>query len=40
MPPLIPHFSVLAADYDVFLCDVWGVVHNGVTAWSGTKTCK
>jgi HAD superfamily hydrolase (TIGR01459 family) len=33
MPPLIPHFSALAADYDVFLCDVWGVVHNGVTAW-------
>jgi HAD superfamily hydrolase (TIGR01459 family) len=26
---LIPHFSALAPDYDVFLCDVWGVVHNG-----------
>ena len=29
MPNLIPHFSALASDYDVFLCDVWGVVHNG-----------
>jgi len=33
MPPLIPHFSALAADYDLLLCDVWGVVHNGVVAW-------
>lgn len=29
MPNLIPHFSALADAYDVFLCDVWGVVHNG-----------
>ena len=33
LPPLIPHFSTLAPDYDVLLCDVWGVVHNGVTAF-------
>jgi len=33
MPPLIPHFSALAPDYDVLLCDVWGVVHNGVAAF-------
>lgn len=26
---MIPHFSALAAGYDVLLCDVWGVVHNG-----------
>jgi HAD superfamily hydrolase (TIGR01459 family) len=32
MPPVIPHFSVLAPDYDVLLCDVWGVVHNGLRA--------
>jgi HAD superfamily hydrolase (TIGR01459 family) len=32
-PPLIPHFSELAPDYDVLLCDVWGVVHNGVAAF-------
>lgn len=29
MPNVIPHFSALASSYDVFLCDVWGVVHNG-----------
>jgi HAD superfamily hydrolase (TIGR01459 family) len=33
-PPLIPHFSALAPDYDVLLCDVWGVVHNGVAAFA------
>ena len=31
--PLISHFSALAPGYDVLLCDVWGVVHNGVTAF-------
>jgi HAD superfamily hydrolase (TIGR01459 family) len=30
MPPLIPHFSDIAPNYDVLLCDVWGVVHNGL----------
>jgi HAD superfamily hydrolase (TIGR01459 family) len=33
LPPLIPHFSTLAPGYDVLMCDVWGVVHNGVTAF-------
>jgi HAD superfamily hydrolase (TIGR01459 family) len=33
LPPIIPHFSTLAPDYDVLLCDVWGVVHNGLTAF-------
>jgi HAD superfamily hydrolase (TIGR01459 family) len=32
VPPLIPHFSTLAPDYDALLCDVWGVVHNGIAA--------
>ena len=32
LPPLIPHFSTLAPDYDLLLCDVWGVVHNGIAA--------
>jgi HAD superfamily hydrolase (TIGR01459 family) len=31
---LATHFSTLAPDYDVVLCDVWGVVHNGVTAFA------
>jgi HAD superfamily hydrolase (TIGR01459 family) len=33
MPPFIEHFSTLAPRFDVALCDVWGVVHNGVTAF-------
>jgi HAD superfamily hydrolase (TIGR01459 family) len=31
-PPFSEHFATLAAGYDVVLCDVWGVVHNGVAA--------
>jgi HAD superfamily hydrolase (TIGR01459 family) len=37
LPPIIPHFSALAPDYDVLLSDVWGVVHNGVEA--STPAC-
>lgn len=33
LPPLVPHFSELAPNYDALLCDVWGVVHNGVAAF-------
>jgi HAD superfamily hydrolase (TIGR01459 family) len=29
---LTDRFSLLAAAYDVVLCDVWGVMHNGVRA--------
>ena len=32
LPPLTTHFATLASGYDVLLCDVWGVVHNGVAA--------
>ena len=32
MVDLLPHFSELAPDYDLILCDVWGVVHNGLKA--------
>ena len=31
--PLIERFGPLARDYDVLLCDVWGVVHNGIAAF-------
>ena len=31
--PLIEQFGPLARDYDVLLCDIWGVVHNGVAAF-------
>lgn len=33
LPPFVPHFSALASDYDVLLCDVWGVLHNGLEAF-------
>jgi HAD superfamily hydrolase (TIGR01459 family) len=33
LPSFIPHFSTLAHGYDLLLCDVWGVVHNGVSAF-------
>jgi HAD superfamily hydrolase (TIGR01459 family) len=36
-PPFTTHFSSLADAYDVLLCDVWGVVHNGVAAT--TESC-
>ena len=29
-PQLISKFSTLAPGYDVLLCDIWGVVHNGL----------
>ena len=35
LPSFTPHFATLAGDYDVVLCDVWGVVHNGVAAAAG-----
>jgi HAD superfamily hydrolase (TIGR01459 family) len=34
---MIPHFSVLARDYEVVLSDVWGVIHNGIAAYP--KAC-
>ena len=34
-PPLLltEHFATLARDYDALLCDVWGVIHNGLAAF-------
>jgi HAD superfamily hydrolase (TIGR01459 family) len=32
LPPTIDGLQALAADYDVLLCDIWGVVHNGIRA--------
>jgi HAD superfamily hydrolase (TIGR01459 family) len=34
LPDLIERFAPLARAYDVLFCDVWGVVHNGVTAFA------
>ncbi len=35
MPPLISGLSILAPRYDALLCDVWGVLHNGIDAFPG-----
>jgi HAD superfamily hydrolase (TIGR01459 family) len=32
-PPFLDHCAALLSDYDVLLCDVWGVIHNGVAAF-------
>jgi HAD superfamily hydrolase (TIGR01459 family) len=33
VPSFIERFEPLARDYDVLFCDIWGVVHNGITAF-------
>ena len=37
MPKSINALSALHADYDVVLCDVWGVLHNGVASFDTPK---
>jgi HAD superfamily hydrolase (TIGR01459 family) len=32
-PPILAGLSEIAADYDVAICDVWGVIHNGRDAY-------
>ncbi len=32
-PPFLDRYAALASNYDVLLCDVWGVIHNGVAAF-------
>lgn len=32
-PIALPRLSAVADDYDVLLCDVWGVIHNGRESW-------
>lgn len=34
-PPIHAEAGDLLSSYDVLFCDVWGVVHNGVTAFAG-----
>ncbi|HEV2559987.1 MAG TPA: TIGR01459 family HAD-type hydrolase [Microvirga sp.] len=31
--PLVDGLKTLAGDYDLILCDVWGVIHNGIAAY-------
>lgn len=32
-PHALTGLSAVAADYDVLLCDIWGVIHNGRESW-------
>ncbi|MCB1448530.1 MAG: TIGR01459 family HAD-type hydrolase, partial [Nitratireductor sp.] len=32
-PVRVSGLNELAGNYDAVLCDVWGVLHNGVAAW-------
>lgn len=35
LPHALPHLGAIADDYDILLCDVWGVIHNGRESWPG-----
>ena len=32
-------FAAIAADYDGFICDLWGVIHDGVNPLAGAPDC-
>jgi HAD superfamily hydrolase (TIGR01459 family) len=34
-----PHFQFLAEQYDAFLLDLWGVVHDGTSLYAGAREC-
>ncbi|MBJ7317867.1 MAG: TIGR01459 family HAD-type hydrolase [Brevundimonas sp.] len=34
LPLALPHLGAVAGDYDILLCDVWGVIHNGRESWA------
>jgi HAD superfamily hydrolase (TIGR01459 family) len=34
-PPIVDSAGAILSRYDVLFCDVWGVVHNGITAFEG-----
>ncbi|MFP5296623.1 MAG: TIGR01459 family HAD-type hydrolase [Alphaproteobacteria bacterium] len=33
LPHALPGLGAIAGDYDILLCDVWGVIHNGRESW-------
>ncbi|MGC6512727.1 MAG: TIGR01459 family HAD-type hydrolase [Parvibaculales bacterium] len=37
IPEKISGIEALRADYDVLLCDVWGVIHNGLSLFDGVN---
>lgn len=39
MIPILPGVSAIADRYDAFVLDLWGVLHDGVTAYPGARDC-
>ncbi len=37
--PIINGLRALAPHYDVLICDIWGVIHNGRAAYDGVVEC-
>ena len=37
--PIIKGLRALAPHYDVLICDIWGVIHNGRAAYDGVVEC-
>ena len=37
--PVIQGLAAFAPRYDVLICDIWGVVHNGREAYPGVDDC-
>lgn len=35
----LTHFSAIAADYDAFVLDLWGVIHDGVVMYPSAADC-
>jgi len=39
MSRMVPGFAAMAAEYDAFIVDLWGVVHDGVAPFPGALDC-
>ena len=37
--PIVSGLAGMAEDYDLFILDLWGVVHDGVTVYPGAANC-
>lgn len=41
MIPILSSVAAMAGDYDAWFCDIWGVMHNGQTAFSeAVEACR
>ncbi|MBC8049427.1 MAG: TIGR01459 family HAD-type hydrolase [Chitinophagales bacterium] len=39
--PILPGIAALAGNYDVWFCDIWGVIHNGVSVFpAAVSACQ